>query len=225
MKGQIAVLGIGRFGYSLAKTLYEMGHDVMAMDIEMKRVQMISQSVTHAVQGDFTDESVLKDLGINEFEIVIVAEGGNIENSVLTTILLKKLNVKYVIARAVNDLHGSILQKIGADQVVFPQRDMGRRIAHGLLLTDVSDYMSITADYGISKIDPRPHFDNKSLGELGFGIKGDSGVAVLLIQRGKEIILHPDEKEIIRAGDVLILASEDHKLARFLEAANKHMPD
>jgi trk system potassium uptake protein TrkA len=221
MKGQIAILGIGRFGYSLATTLYEMGHDVMAMDIDIKQVQKISPEVTHSVQGDFTDESVLKDIGISEFEIVVVAEGSNIENSVLATILLKKLGVKYVLARAINDLHGSILQKIGADQVVFPQRDMGKRMAHGLLLTDVSDYMSITSTYGIAKIDPRPQFDNKTLGEAGFGKRGDSEVAVLLIQRGKEIIVNPGEKERLKDGDVLVLAAEDHKLAKFLEAANK----
>ncbi|MFA7246925.1 MAG: TrkA family potassium uptake protein, partial [Dehalococcoidia bacterium] len=177
--------------------------------------------VTHAVQGDSTDESVLRDLDISEFEIVVVAVGPSIENSVLTTILLKRLGVKYVISRAINELHGSILQKIGADQVVFPQRDMGRRIAHGLMLTEVLDYMSITSDYGISKIDPLPQFNNKSLGELGFGRKGENGIAVLLIQRGKEIILHPGEKEIIKKGDALILASEDQKLARFFKAANK----
>lgn len=221
MKGQIAVLGIGRFGYSLARTLYEMGHDVMALDIDMKRIQLISPHVTRAVQGDFTDESVLTDLGISEFEMVIVAEGENIENSVLVTILLKKLRVKYVISRAVSELHGSILQKIGADQVVFPQRDMGKRIAHGLQLIDVSDYMSVTSNYGISRIDPRPHFNNKSLGEAGFGRRGESGAAVLLIQRGKEIIINPGEKETLREGDILFLAAEDQKLAKFLEESNK----
>ena len=223
MKGQIAVLGIGRFGYSLATTLYEMGHDVMAMDTDIKRVQIISPKVTHAIQGDATDESVLRDIGIKDFEIAVVAVGYTIENSVLTTILLKKLGVKYIIARAVSDLHGNILQKIGADKVVFPQHDMGIRIAHGVMLTDISDYMSITPTYGISKIDPPPHFDNKTLGEAGFGKKGESELAVLLIQRGKEIIIQPSEKEIIKEGDVLILAADDQKLAKFLAASNKHI--
>lgn len=221
MKGQIAVLGVGRFGYSLARTLASMGHDVMAVDIDMKRVQTISPHVTHAVQGDTTDEAVLKDIGISEFGIVVVAVGSTIENSVLTTILLKKLGVKYVLGRAVSDLHGTILQKIGADQVVFPQRDMGRRIAHGLMLTDVSDYMSITRTYGISRIDPRPHFNNKTLEQSGFGRKGESGVAVLLIQRGNEIIIHPGDREVLREGDILILAADDQKLARFLADANR----
>lgn len=225
MKGQIAVLGIGRFGYSLANTLYEMGHDVMAMDIDEKRVDAISTHVTHAVQGDATNEAVLKDLGIADFEIVVVAMGSTIENSVLSTLLLKKLGVRHIIARAISDLHGDILQKIGADQVVFPQRDMGRRSAHGVLLIDVSDYMSLTQSYGISMLHALPSFVGKSLAELGFGRKGEHGVAVLLMQRKREIIIAPSEKEILRSDDLLVVAAEDEKLANLLSAAKKRSPE
>ncbi len=221
MKGQIAVFGIGRFGYSLASALYEMGHDIMAMDIDEKRVEIIASHVTHAVQGDATSEAVLKDLGISDFEIVVVAMGSTIENSVLSTLLLKKLGVRYVIARAVSDLHGDILQKIGADQVVFPQRDMGRRAAHGVLLVDVLDYMSLTPRYGISLIRALPFFIGKNLGDLGFGRKGERGVAVLLIHRQDEIIIAPAEKEIVRSDDVLVVAADDEKLAVFLSMAKK----
>ncbi|TSA55453.1 MAG: TrkA family potassium uptake protein [Dehalococcoidia bacterium] len=221
MKGQIAVLGIGRFGYSLANTLYEMGHDVMAMDIDEKRVDAISSHVTHAVQGDATSEAVLKELGIGDFEIVVVAMGSTIENSVLSTLLLKKLGVRYVIARAVSDLHGDILQKIGADQVVFPQRDMGRRAAHGVLLIDVLDYMSVTQRYGISLVRALPYFVGKNLDDLGFGRKGKRGVAVLLIQREKEIIIAPAEKEIVRPADMLVVAADDENLANLLSLAKK----
>ena len=221
MKGQIAVLGIGRFGYSLAHTLYERGHDVMAMDIDEKRVDGISSHVTHAVQGDATNEATLKDLGIGDFEIVVVAMGSTIENSVLSTLLLKKLGVHYVIARAVSDLHGDILQKIGADQVVFPQRDMGRRAAHGVLLIDVLDYMSVTQRYGISRVRALPYFVGKNLGELGFGRKGERGVAVLLIQREKEIVVAPAEKEIVRSDDVLVVGADDENLASLLSMAKR----
>jgi trk system potassium uptake protein len=221
MKRQIAVLGIGRFGFSLASTLYEMGYEVMAMDTDEKRIHAISPHVTRAVQGDATSEVVLRDLDIHEFEIAVVAEGSNIENSVLATLLLKKLGVPYVIARAVNDLHGEILQKIGADQVVFPQRDMGRRIAHGVTLTDVVDYMSITKRYGISKIPALPFLMGKELGELGFGKRGKWEVAVLLIQRGKEIIVSPHENEAVAANDLLVVAGSDNDLEELLAAAKK----
>jgi trk system potassium uptake protein TrkA len=221
MKGQIAVLGIGRFGFSLASTLYEMGYEVMAMDTDEKRIQAISPYVTHAVQGDVTSETVLRDLDIGEFEIAVVAAGSMIETSVLATILLKKLGVPYVIARAVTDLHGEILQKIGADQVVFPQRDMGRRVAHGITIVDVVDYMSITKRYGVSKIPALPFLAGKDLAELGFGKRGERKVAVLLIQRGKQIIISPHENEVVVANDVLVIAANDNDLEELLAEAKK----
>jgi len=191
------------------------------MDVDEKRVDGISSHVTHAVQGDATNEATLKDLGIGDFKIVVVAMGSTIENSVLSTLLLKKLGVRYVIARAVSDLHGDILQKIGADQVVFPQRDMGRRAAHGVLLIDVLDYMSVTQRYGISRVRALPYFVGKNLGELGFGRKGERGVAVLLIQREKEIIVAPAEKEIVRFDDVLVVGADDENLASLLSVAKR----
>lgn len=221
MKGQIAVLGIGRFGYSLARALYEMGYEVMAIDHDEKRVQVISPYVTHAVQGDVTSEVVLRDLGIHEFEVVIVAAGSMIETSVLSTILVKNLGVPYVIARAVTALHGDILHKIGADKVVFPQHEMGQRIAHGVTLTDVVDYMSVTKSYGISKIPALPFLAGKDLAELGFGKRGKWGVAVLLIQRGKDIIISPHENEVIVAKDVMFVAGNDKDLEELLAEAKK----
>lgn len=221
MKGQIAVLGIGRFGFSLARTLYEMGHDVMAMDMAEKRVDEISPFVTHAVQGDSTSETVLREIGISDFEIAVVAVGSTLESSVLTTLLLKKLGVHYVIARAVSSLHGDILQKIGADQVVFPQRDMGRQVAHGVMLTDVSDYIPLTQRYGVSKIPALPCLLDKKLGELGFGKKGVNEVAVLLIQRGKEAIISPSDNEVVLIGDTIIVAADDEKFAKLLDEAKK----
>jgi len=113
MKRQIVVIGLGRFGISLATTLIAEGHDVLAVDKDENRVQNIASQVTHAIQADATNESVLKELGVDNFDIAIVAMGSAIESSVLTTILLKKLGVKYVVARANDDLHGSILEKIG----------------------------------------------------------------------------------------------------------------
>lgn len=221
MKDQIAVLGIGRFGYSLATTLFDMGHDVLAMDTDKRRVNAISSHVTHAVQGDCTSESVLRELGINDFKIAIVAMGSVIETSVLTTLLLKNIGVEYVIARAVNDLHADILHKIGADKVVLPQRDTGREVAHGVILTDVTDYMLVTRRYGISKLNRLPFLVNRSLQELGFGRKAEHDAAVLLIERHGEIIISPSEKEVVRLGDMLIVAAEDEKLAKLLANAKK----
>jgi len=219
MKQQVAIIGLGRFGISLARTLSDMGNDVLALDNDEKKIQTAASEITHAVRADATNEAVLKGLGVGNFDVGIVAIGSQIENSVLSTILLKRLGVPYVIAKADSELHGSILDKIGADIVVYPEREMGSRIAHQLALMDVLDYMTITRSYGVAKMAAPLHFAGKPLSELGFGRGGKWGIAVLLIQRKKEVILTPDRTEVIQPDDVLLLAGNDDKLEEFLDEA------
>jgi len=221
MKRQVLIIGVGRFGISLATTLFSMGHDVMAVDVDEKKVQNISAQITHAVQADATDEAVLKELGANNFDVAIVTIGEAIQNSVLCAILLKKLGVPYVIARAENDLHGTILDKIGVDKVVYPEREMGIRIAHSLILTDVQDYIPVAPSYGVSKLATSPYLVGKSLSDIGLGRGGRWGLAVLLVQRGKEVIVTPDRAEIVRQGDVLIVSGSDEKLEQFMAESRK----
>jgi len=221
MKKQVLILGLGRFGISLATALFNMGHDVMAIDDDEKRVQNVASQITHAIQADATDETVLKELGVTSFDVAIVTIGEAIQNSVLSTILLKKLGVPYVIARAESELHGSILEKIGADRVVYPEREMGTMLAHGLTLSDVDDYIPVATNYGVSKLRALPNFVGKTLSELELGRKGKWGQAVLLIKRGKEVIVTPDMKEKVEEEDVLILSGSDDKLEQFLEEAKK----
>lgn len=225
MKRQVLIIGLGRFGISLATTLFSMGHDVMAVDEDEKKVQTISTQITHAVQADATDEAVLRELGVSNFDVAIVTMGEAIQSSVLCTILLKKLGVPYVIARAENDLHGTILDKIGANKVVLPEREMGIRVAHSLILTDVQDYISVAPSYGVSKLATSPYFVGKSLSDIGLGRGGRWGMAVLLIQRGKEVIVTPDRAEVVRQGDVLILAGSDEKLEQFMAETKKRKED
>lgn len=221
MKKQIVVIGLGQFGTSLATALACIGYDVLALDRSEKDVQNVASQVTHAVQADATNEAVLKELGVGNFDIAIVGIGARIENSVLTTILLKKLGVPYVIARADNELHGSILEKIGADRVVYPECEMGVRVAQGVTLTDVSDYMSLTQVYGVAKLTSPPYFVGMKLSELGFGHKGKWEVAVLLMQRGDEIIVAPRQSEVIKADDVLVVAGSHDNLEQLIIEAKK----
>lgn len=120
---QFVVIGIGRFGESIATTLFSMGHDVLAIDKDEERVQYISSKVTHAVQADATDESTLKSLGIRNFDVAVVTVGENIQSNILITLLCKEAGIRYVLAKAQNELHSKVLYKIGADKVVFPERD------------------------------------------------------------------------------------------------------
>ena len=221
MKKQVAILGLGRFGVGLANTLLGMGYDVLAMDVDEKRVQAISASITRAVQADGTDEAVLRELGVDKFDVAIVAMGSDIENSVLSTILLRKLGVRYVVARADNDLHGTILERIGADKVVYPEREMGTRVAHGLMLTQVLDYLPLAAAYGIAKVSPPNSFIGRTLAELGLGREGKWEIAVLIVQREREVIVTPDRMEVVRANDVLVVSGNDLKIEQMLVEARK----
>ncbi len=222
MKRQVAVMGLGRFGISVATMLHNMGNDVLAIDSDEKNVLNVSSQLTRAVQADATNEAVLKDLGIRDYDVAIVSMGSSIEASVLSTILLKKLGVRYVIARANNELHGTILEKIGADIVVHPEREMGIRTAHNMTIRDAVDYIPVGRNYGVAKLPALPCFVGKKLADLGFGPKGRWEVAVLMLQHGNEVTVAPDLGATVREGDVLIVSGDDDRIERLLnEARNK----
>ena len=124
---QFIVIGCGRFGSSVAKTLYKMGNDVLAIDGNEETVQSISDEVTHAVQADATDEHALRSLGIRNFDVAVITIGSDIQASIMATLIVKEMGVKFVVAKAQNELHAKVLYRIGADRVVFPERDMGIR--------------------------------------------------------------------------------------------------
>ncbi|MBI2860348.1 MAG: TrkA family potassium uptake protein [Chloroflexi bacterium] len=221
MKKQVAVIGLGRFGASLAATLTNMGHDVLAVDSSEHDVQAIATQVTHAIQADATDETVLSELGIKNFDIAVVAIGSDMLSSILATVLLKRLNVPFVIARASNESHKEILRKIGADRVVSPENEMGERMAHEIRLGKVLDYMPVGAGYGITSIEAQAEFAGQALVELGLGPKGKNAIAVLLVKRGNEVIVSPSMGEVVRPGDTLIVAGSDDNLESFLSRVLK----
>ena len=225
MRKQVAVLGLGRFGSRVATTLHDAGHDVLAIDMDEKRVQEMAAHVTHAVQADATSESVLTELGLPDFEVAVVAMGSAIESSVLCTILLRKIGVTYVIARADHDLHGSILERIGANRVVYPEQEMGERVAHEVVLRVVKDYMPLGVGQGISSLMSPKYLVGHTLGDLGFGPSGKANIAVLLIQRGEEFVVSPSMSEKVVVGDVLILMGQDDSLGQLLSDARKQAPE
>ncbi len=205
MKKQVVVIGLGRLGVALATTLHSLGHDVLALDIDEKNVQSVAAQITHAVQADATSEATLRELGVGNFDIAIVTTS-DIESSVLTTVLVKKLGVGYVIARAEDALHGSILEKIGADKVVYPEREMGTMIAHVLTMGDVIDYIPVTPGYGVVKLIAPSSFVGQTLSDIGLGSRGKWKVAVLLIVRKQEVTITPNSTEVIKPGDTLVVS-------------------
>ena len=207
---QFAVIGLGRFGTSVALTLTKMGYDVLAVDTNEEKVNNIMEQVTHAVQVDAMDEQALKALGIRNFDVVIVAIGQDVQSNILVTVMLKDMGVKRVVAKAVTELHGKVLERIGTDKVVFPERDMGVRVAHGLVSKNIVDQINISPDYSIIELIAPEEFIGRTLAEGA--IRGKHGVTVLAIRRGNNVIISPGAKQVIEVGDVLVIVGRNEKL-------------
>lgn len=203
---QFAVIGCGRFGSSVARTLYSLGHDVLAIDKNEDVVQSISDFVTHAIQADATDESSLRSLGLRNFDVAVVSIGSNIQTSILITLLAKEAGVQMVVAKAQNDLHGKVLYKSGADRVVFPERDMGTRLAHNLVSSNILDYIELAPDYSIVEITALKQWAGKSLAEVN--MRGRYGINVMAIKQGSYINIAPKATDVI--GDDCILVVVGH---------------
>jgi trk system potassium uptake protein TrkA len=208
---QVVVVGLGRFGTAVARTLTDIGHEVLAIDINHKHVQEVSDAVTHAVQGDGTDAETLSDLGVGEFDTGIVAIS-DVERSILITVQLKRLGVPYVIAKAKEELHGDILEKVGADRVVFPEREVGERLAHSFTVPNVVDYMPLGPDYGVSKLEPPAEVVGKTVGELR--LTDRHNVVLLMIERSGQVVINPGSGERIQGQDLLVVAGLDDALER-----------
>ncbi|PCK21264.1 potassium transporter Trk [Bacillus pumilus] len=212
-KKEFAVIGLGRFGGSICKALSEEGLEVLAMDLNEDRVNEYAQIASHAVIGDSTDEAVLKNLGMRNFDHVIVAIGENIQASILTTIILKELGVKLVTVKAQNDYHEKLLNKIGADRVVHPERDMGKRIAHKIITNNVIDYLELSDEYGLIEVEANGHLENQSL--LDLDIRARYQINIVAIKREKDVIISPLAHEQIQKNDILIVIGAMKDIARF----------
>ena len=217
MAHQVAVIGMGRFGISLAHELYRIGHDVLAVDRDESLTQMMMGQVTYSVTGDSTSMEFLEEVGIRNFDTAAVAIGTDIQSSVLTTVLLKQtFEVPQVMARATSEIHGKTLSAVGADRVVYPEQETGVRSAHSLFQRDVLEYMELAGGFGFSKVNVPAEMTGLSLERAGLSTARDKyGAAVVAIRRGREPILSPSKDEVLQEGDLLILAGREDTLERF----------
>ena len=209
------MIGLGRFGTSVAKTLHELGYEVTAIDRDEKRIQDAADFVTLAAQGDGTDQELLQQLNCEKSDVAVIAQGENLEASVLSTLLMKKLNVPWVISKAKTSLHGELLRKVGADRVVFPELDAGIRLAHSLGVRHINDYISLSASAGIAKILAPANLVGHTIQELTSGQQAK--LNVLLIKRGSQLITVPHYQEEIHAYDELVIVGADADIEAFVE--------
>ncbi len=199
---QFAVIGLGRFGKSVAQTLASLGYEVLVIDSNEHEIQSIAHEVTHAIQVDARDEEALKALGIRNFDVVIVAIGDDIQANILVTVLLKEIGVKYVIAKAKDNMHGKVLEKIGADKVIYPEKDMGMRLAYHLVTPNILDFIELSSEYNIIEVATPSSFVGKSLEQLS--LRSKYGVSIIAIKKKDAIIADPEAASVIESGDILV---------------------
>lgn len=209
---QFVVIGLGRFGSSVAETLYGLGNDVLVIDKDEDLIQDISDKVTHAVQMDATDENALRSLGLRNFDVAVVTIGSNIQASVMVTLLVKELGIKYIIAKGNSDLHAKVLYKIGADRVILPEKDMGVRVAHNLVSESILDFIELSPDYSIMEIEALEEWTGKNIGELK--LRSKYGINVMAIKKGDEINLSPLADDVVEAKDILIAIGSADDLSK-----------
>ena len=223
---QFAVIGLGRFGSSVASTLSEKGHQVLAIDVDEDKVQDLAEVATQAVCADATDEKALKAIGMDNVDVAIVGMGDNKEASILTTLILKEMGIKEIVAKAVSEDHRKVLQKVGATRVVAPEKDMGVRVANGLVSPTVIEHIELSEDSSIAELIPPSEYVNKSLRDID--IRKRYGLNIIAIKKKMKIVtkegdvkeeqkinVAPEPEDTIRGDDILIVLGTNEHIEEF----------
>ena len=210
----VVVIGLGRFGGQVAESLVRLGHEVLGVDESMKLVERWADQLTHVVQADSTDEEALRQVGVPEFNRAVVGIGTDIEASVLTVLALTELGIEEIWAKAISAKHGRILERVGARHVVYPEADMGERVAH-LVTGTLLDFVEFDDGYAIAKVRPPEEMIGSTLTQIGLRTK--HGITVVAVKRaGKEAeTALPDT--VIQHGDTLIVSGPTEKVERIGE--------
>ncbi len=212
-RSQFVIVGLGRFGSSLGRELIELGHEVLGIDKDEETVQDMSSVLTYAVSADCTDEETLRSLGVRNFDCGVVAIGDDIQASILTAILLKDLGVKKVVAKAMSELHGRVLEKIGVDRVVYPERDMGIRVAHQLVSPNLLDYIELSKDYTIAELAVPKCLNGKSLSDLN--PRARFGCSIVAINKPNGIIIAPSATDVLTERDIMVIIGTNDQIEEF----------
>ncbi len=203
MSRQYVVIGAGRFGTGIAIQLSKMGEEVMVVDRDEERINAVADAVTHAVQADCTDEQALKALGVRNFDTAVVAIGSDIQSSILITLLLKEHGLPLIVAKAQSEHHAKVLYRIGADRVILPERDMGQRVALGLVSSGMVELTELSEDFSITERKPDPQWLGRSLWELS--LPETHQVTVVGIRRSGTLLMNIDSDTRLEAGDSVLL--------------------
>ncbi len=210
MAKQFVILGAGRFGTSVAIKLVDLGAEVMIVDNDDAVVQYLADKVTYAVKADVTQEAALNSLGLRNFDTAIVTIGGDIKSSTLVTLMLKEMGMKNIIAKAQDRLHAKVLYKIGADRVVFPEKEMGIRIAKNLMASNVIDFIELSENYSIVEVNPLEEWIGQSIIEIN--VRRNYGLNIIGIKKGKDMKINLRADYVIERGDIMVVIGNNQDL-------------
>jgi len=211
-KRQYIIFGIGRFGSALAKKLCELGHEVLAVDSDEQRVAAIAPYVTNAIQVNSSDEEAMRSLGIRNFDAAIVAIGDDLHHSILMSIMCKEMEAKYIIAKASDAMHAKVLLKLGVDRVVFPERDMGERIAYSLINPHILDLINLHGDYIIVQLNCPQSWVGHSFREID--VRKRFSVSVLAIYRNGDMLMDLSADSKFDRGDSLLVLGHKRNIEK-----------
>lgn len=218
-KKEFVVFGLGRFGKSVATTLADSGCEVLVVDDNEDKIQEMADIVTYAVKANVTDVDTMETLGISNFDGAIVAIGEDLEASVMVTILAKELGIPYVLAKAQNDLHAKILKKVGADMVVFPEKETGIRIANKLLLGNFFDAVELSSTFSMMEVGALAEWDGHTLRELN--LRAKYNVNVIGIKKNGVLDINPDADVAVSKNDVLVMIGKNEELNKLASMQGK----
>lgn len=215
---QFVVIGLGRFGRTIATTLSALGNEVLVVDTCVESIKKIEPYVSGAVVADATGTDVLHSLGVQNFDCVVNCIGDDLQASILTTLICKDLGVKYIVAKAQNEQHKKVLERIGADMVVFPETYMGKKVANMLTNPSMNEIMDLTDTFKIVEIATPDNWIEKSIGDMN--IRNKYKVSIIFVKRGDNVI-SPDAETLLQKGDILVVAGEVAKLESLSNKASE----
>lgn len=213
------ILGLSRFGRSVAKSLYEQGQEVLVIDENEELIQEMSNYVTYAMVGNVTDENILKAAGIKNFDAAVVSTGKDLGSSIVVTQMLKDMGIRYIVAKAQNEMHVKLLTKLGVDRVVFPEQDMGERVARNLVLTNIIDYIELSPEYTIVEINSPRRWERKTLKELN--VRAKYGIYIIAIKNGLHINVAPAASYIVKGDDILVVIGSNSEIDKLNRGCSK----
>lgn len=210
---EFAVFGLGKFGISVAETLAKNGCQVLVVDSNEEKIQEISDVVTYAVKADITDIDVIRTLGISNVDVAIIAIADDLEASIMATIVAKEAGVPYIIAKVQSEVHATVLKKVGADEIIFPERAMGARVARNLMEGNFVDIADLSSDFSIIEVDLPKEWNGKSLRDLN--LRDRLGINIIAMKKGKDVLVNLQPDDELQEDCKLIIIGENSALAKF----------